>query len=335
MYLRLTFQSLILAGALALTAAGQSAPARKTPTAKAIPRTPDGHPDLQGTWLNNSATPFERPKELAARASITDEEVVELNRRAKKIFDNPHSDAAGTDAYFMAAYNNIEVYKSGGATDSAERVTELVIDNRTALITDPPDGKLPAYTPEGLRRRNAYGRSRSNGGAPPDGPDKVAPSDRCITFGVPRVNGIYSAGLHGYYEIVQTPNDLVLFSENIHEHRIIALDGRPHLPANVRDWSGDSTAKWQGDTLVVDTTNFREQLHSLGVTANLHLTEKFTRISVDEIRYELTFDDPATWVKPWTAVLRLKHTDEHLYEFACHEGNDRIMQTILLGDRKK
>lgn len=179
------------------------------------------------------------------------------------------------------------------------------------------------------------GRSRSNGGKPPDGPDQVAPSDRCITFGVPRVNGIYSAGLHGYYQIVQTPNDVVLFSENIHEHRIIALDGRPHMPAKVRDWSGDSTAKWQGDTLVADTTNFRTQLHTLGVTAGLHLTERFTRISAEEIRYELTFDDPETWVKPWTAALRLKHTDEHLYEFACHEGNERIMQTILLGDRPR
>src|SRR5580658_1161332 len=128
MILRLPFTTSFLAAALAFTACGQSAPARKPAAAKAIPRTSDGHPDLQGNWLNNSATPFERPRELEGRLSLTDEEVAELNKRAQKIFSNPKSDAAGTDAYFLAAWRNIEVYKSGGATDSAERVTEVVID---------------------------------------------------------------------------------------------------------------------------------------------------------------------------------------------------------------
>jgi len=319
----------------AFAAYGQSASPRKAAAAKAIPRTPDGHPDLQGNWLNNMATPFERPKELEGRTSLTDEEVAELNRRAIRIFANPKSDAATTDAYFLSAWRNIEVYKSGGATDSAERVTEMVIDNRTSLITDPPDGKLPAMTAAGQQRRAAYGRSRSMGGVPPAGPDQVAPSDRCITYGVPRVNGVYSAGLHGYYQIVQTRDQLVLFSENVHEARIISLDGSPHLTASVRDWSGDSRGRWEGDTLVVDTTNFRPQLHPLGISEKFHLIERFTRVAQDEIRYEMTFDDPETWVKPWTAVLRLKHTDDRLFETACHEGNERIMQTILLGDRPK
>ena len=225
MSLRQTLTTSLLAAALAFTAYGQSAPAPKPAAAKAVPRTPDGHPDLQGNWLNNSATPFERPKELEGRTSLTDAEVVELNKRAQKIFSNPKSDAAGTDAFFMAAWRNLDVYKSGGATDSAERVTELVIDNRTSIITDPPDGKLPALTPAGQARRAAYGRSRSGGGVIPNGPDQVAPSDRCITYGVPRVNGIYSAGLHGYYQIVQTKDYVVLFSENIHEARTIFLDG--------------------------------------------------------------------------------------------------------------
>jgi hypothetical protein len=335
MFLKLTFTTSFLCVALGFTAQGQSAPARKPPVAKAIPRTPDGHPDLQGNWLNNMATPFERPKELEGRTSLTDAEVAELNKRATRIFNNPKSDAATTDAYFMSAWRNIEVYKSGGATDSAERVTEMVIDNRTSVITDPPDGKLPALTEAGQRRRSAYGRSRSSGGVPPAGPDLVSPSDRCITYGVPRVNGVYSAGLHGYYQIVQTKDHVVLFSENIHEVRTISLDGRPHLPQSVRDWSGDSIGRWDGDTLVVDTTNFRAQLHPLGISENFHLTERFTRVAPDEIRYEMTFNDPETWVRPWTAVLRLKRTDDRLFETACHEGNDRIMQTILLGDRQK
>src|SRR5580658_6912259 len=135
MFLRLTFTTSLLAAALAFTAYGQAGPVRKPAAAKAIPRTPDGHPDLQGNWLNNSATPFERPKELEGRTSLTDAEVVELNKRAKRIFSNPKSDAAGTDGYFMAAWRNVEVYKLQGATDSAERVTEMVIDNRTSIIT--------------------------------------------------------------------------------------------------------------------------------------------------------------------------------------------------------
>jgi hypothetical protein len=340
MLVKPTFTLSLLAAALAVTAygqagpAGKAAPARAT-AAKGIPRTPDGHPDLQGNWLNNAATPFERPKELAARPTLSDEEVIELNRRAKAIFSNPQSDAATSDGVFMAAYNNLKVYKSGGATDSAERVTELIIDNRTSTITDPPDGKLPAYTPEGQKRRAAYGRSRSAGGLSPDGPDQVSPSDRCISYGVPRVNGVYASGLHGYYQIVQTKDQMVLFSENVHEVRTFDLTGSAHLPASVRGWAGDSRGHWEGDTLVVDTTNFRAQLHPLGISEKFHLTERFTRVSADEIHYEMTLDDPETWVKPWTAMIRLKRTDDNLYECACHEGNERIMQTILLGDRQK
>ncbi len=331
----LTFTRSLLAIAISFTAFGQSVSERTPVKPKAIPRTHDGHPDLQGNWLSNSATPFERPKELEGHPFLSDEEVAELNRRAQRIFAaNSGSDAAAPDAYFMAAFRNVKVYKSGGATDSAERVTDLVIDNRTSVITDPPDGKMPAYTEAGQRRRAAYGRSRSGNGNP-SGPNEVAPGDRCITYSVPRVNGVYSAGLHGYYQIVQTRDQAVLYSENIHEVRIISLDGRPHLPASVRSWSGDSIGHWDGDTLVVDTTNFKAQLHPLAVSENFHLIERFTRIAPDEIRYEMTFDDPDTWVKPWTAMLRLRHTDERLFECACHEGNEVIMQTILSGNLSK
>lgn len=314
------------------TVHGQVAAVHQPEAAKAIPRTPDGHPDLQGIWLNNSATPFERPKELEGRALLTDEEVAELNRRAKKIFENGQSDAAGPDEFFLSAFRNIQQFKSGGATDSAERVLELVIDNRTSLIIDPPDGRMPAYTEAGRRRRAAYGVARSGRGNP-SGPKEVAPGDRCITFGVPRVNGVYSAGLHGYYQIVQTRDHMLFFSENIHETRIIPLDGRPHLPDSVRSWTGDSRGRWENDTLIVDTTNFNGELNSLGVSENFHLIERFTRIAPDEIRYEMTFDDPNTWTKPWTAMIRLKRREEQLYEFACHEGNALIMQTILTGPR--
>ena len=335
MFLRLGFATSVLAAAFALSGSVRAADEPKTTAPKTIPRTRDGHPDLQGNWLNNSATPFERPKELETHPFLTDEEVAELNRRAQKIFaPDSGSDAAAPDGYFMAAFRNLKVYKSGGATDSAERVTDMVIDNRTSIITDPPSGKMPAYTEAGQRRRAAYGRSRSGSGNP-NGPEQVAPGDRCITYSVPRVNGVYSAGLHGYYQIVQTRNQVILFSENIHEGRIISLDGRAHLPASIRSWSGDSIGRWEGDTLVVDTTNFKAQLHPLAISENFHLIERFTLVAPGEIHYEMTFDDPDTWVAPWTAMIRLKHTDDSLFECACHEGNEAIMKTILMGDRLK
>ena len=333
--MRFTFTTSLIAVSIPFAAYGQSAPARKPAIEKVIPLTHDGHPDLQGNWLNNSATPFERPVELEGRQFLTGEEVAELNRRAQRIFaPDSGSDAAAPDGYFMAAFRNVKVYKNGGATDSAERVTDMVIDNRTSLIIDPADGKMPAYTEAGQRRRAAYRRSRSGSGNP-GGPDEVAPGDRCITYSVPRVNGVYSAGLHGYYQIVQTRDQVVLFSENIHEFRIISLDGRPHLPASIRSWSGNSIGHWEGDTLVVDTTNFKAQLHPLAISEKFHLIERFKRIAPDEIRYGMTLDDPDTWVRPWTAVIRLKHTDDRLFESACHEGNEAIMKTILSSNPSK
>jgi len=331
MFSRLMFATSSLAAALAFTVHAQVAPSRKPEVAKTIPRTPDGHPDLQGVWMNNMGTPFERPKELEGRALLTDQEVTELNRRAKRIFSSGDSDAASADEYFLSAWRNIQQYKSGGATDSSERVLPLIIDNRTSLITDPPNGKLPAYTEAGQKRRAAYGRARSGRGNP-SGPKEVAPGDRCITFGVPRVNGVYSAGLYGYYQIVQTKDQVLFFSEAIHDTRIIPTDGRPHVPGDIRMWSGDSRGHWEGDTLVVDTTNFNSELNSFGCSENFHLVERFTRVSPDELRYEMTFDDPDTWVRPWTAMIRLMHSDEQLHEFACHEGNELIMKTILSGD---
>lgn len=334
MFSRLMFTTPLLAAAVAVMIYGQSAPAKKGDAAKAIPRTPDGHPDLQGVWMNNMGTPFERPKELEGRTLLTDEEVTELNRRAKRIFSSGDSDAASADEYFLSAWKNIQQYKSGGATDSSERVLPLIIDNRTSLITDPPNGKVPAYTEAGQKRRAAYGRARSGRGNP-SGPKEVAPGDRCITFGVPRVNGVYSAGLYGYYQIVQAKDQVLFFSEAIHDARIIPTDGRPHVPGDIRMWSGDSRGHWEGDTLVVDTTNFNEELNSFGCSENFHLIERFTRVSPDELRYEMTFDDPDTWVRPWTAMIRLMRSEEHLHEFACHEGNELIMRTILSGDHPK
>ena len=150
---------------------------------------------------------------------------------------------------------------------------------------------------------------------------------------MPRLGGRYGAGDYGYYQIVQTPGYVLLFMETGHEARIIPLDGRPHLPQNVRLWSGDSRGHWDGQTLVIETANFSPKSNSLGSAAGLHLVERLTRVAADTIRYEMTFSDPATWTKPWTAEMPLKQSTASLYEWACHEGNFHIMTGMLSAAR--
>jgi hypothetical protein len=204
-------------------------------------------------------------------------------------------------------------------------------DNRTSLIVDPPDGKLPPLTPAAQRRQAAADEAAKR---PPTRPQDLTNFIRCITFGVPRVGGNFGAGPYSYYQIFQTAGYVVLFTEMIHEARIIPLDGRPHLPQNIRQWSGDSRGRWEGKTLVVDTTNFSPKSYYMGSAENLHLVERFTRVAPDRLDYTVTLDDPTTWTKPWTAVIRLKATREHIYEFACHEGNYVSMVSMLSGESK-
>ena len=313
---------LVTALVFAIAIAAQEQPKRWTPS-----RTPDGQPDLQGTWVNNSATPLERPKQLEGRESLTDAEVAELKRRAAGIFGNGHSDFPAGDDYFLAALSNLEQYTRASATSTSVEDIPREFDNRTSLIVDPPDGKLPPYTPEGMRRQaaniaSARGENRRSG------PEDLTNAERCITWGVPMPR---PTAYTTHYQIVQSPGYVLVFLEAIHDARIIPLDGRPHLPQTVQTWNGDSRGHWEGLSLVVDTTNFSPKSDFIGSAGNLHLVERFTRIAPDEIRYEMTIDDPTTWTKPWTAVLRLKHTDDQIYEFACHEGNYEVMEGMFKG----
>lgn len=291
------------------------------------PLTPDGQPDLQGNWVNNSATPLERPKQLEGRQFLTDAEVAELKSRADRLFKNGDGDAAAGDNYFLAALANPERYKSPNATGA--QTTEREFDNRTSLITDPSDGKLPPYTPAGQQRQRALAAATIMQ-YPAAGPEDLTTFQRCITWGVPMPR---PSPYTSYYRILQNPGYVVIVMEAIHDARVIPLDGRPHLPQSVRTWNGDSRGRWEGKTLVVDTTNFSPKDNFLGSAENLHLVERFTRVASDEIRYEITVDDLTTWTKPWTAVLRLKQTQEQLYEFACHEGNFEVMEGMLRGAR--
>jgi len=296
-----------------------------------LPVGPDGHPDLQGVWLNNSATPLERPKALEGRQFLTDDEVAALRKRADRLFKNTNADFAGGDAVYLAALADIDHFKSATATGTTFEMIERVFDNRTSLIVDPPDGRIPSLTSDAQGRKAVADAIRRR---PPEGPEDLNHVERCLTYGVPRVSGSNTgAGPLGYYQIVQTPSHTVLFLEAVHEARIINLDGRPHLPPSVRQWEGDSRGRWEGQTLVVDTTNFSAKNNFMGSSDHLHVIERFTRVALDRIDYEITIDDPTTWTKPWTAVIRLKQSAERLFEYACHEGNYEILRDIFAAAR--
>jgi len=296
------------------------------------PLTPDGHPDLQGVWLNNSATPFERPKALEGKLLLTDDEVAELKRRADRLFKDGNADIPIGDSLFLAALANPERYKDarGPSQRSSAYMVEREFDNRTSLIVDPADGRIPASTPQAQQRRAAAAAKDRAA----KGPEDLNNNVRCIAPGVPRIGpGFNGDPLYGYYQILQSRGHVVLLMETFHDARIIPLDGRPHLPGTIRQWSGDPRGRWDGNTLVVDTTNFSSKSDFLGSAGNLHLVERFTRVAPDTINYEVTLDDPMTWTKPWTAMIRLKQMQTSIYEYACHEGNSRAMIGILAGAR--
>jgi hypothetical protein len=304
------------------------------------PLTVDGQPDLQGVWINNSATPLERPKELEGRARLTDEEVAELTNRAARLFKDGYSDFAAGDNTFLSVFRNLERYSNPNATGSSDEMIPMVFEHRTSLIVDPSDGKIPPLTPEAARRRAALEAAARR---LPAGPEELSDSLRCISFGVPRLGGNLGAGPYGYYQILQSPGYVVLFMESIHDARIIPLDGRLHLRESLPQRHGDSRGRWDGNTLVVETTGFSpkgQRTGSFTVLNNfmesfehLHLVERFTRVAPDTIHYAMTFTDPTTWTAPWTAMIPLKQSRESIYEFACHEGNEATMTGILRNAR--
>ena len=333
------FRNLTLIGAVAVvlsllpgTASAQSVNAKPTKTETKTwkpPRT-NGRPDLQGIWANNTATPLERPKELAGRAFLTAQEVAALKKKGDELFSGD-GDAAFGDTVFLTVLANVNGAKSGfkstdGETGSYSSVWTVGRDwdTRTSLITDPSDGRLPARTPEAQKRQAAVAAARAR---PATGPEDRSLAERCITFGAPRLAAAYNS----YYQILQTPDSVAIVMETIHDARIIPLDERPHLPSTIRTWLGDSRGRWEGDTLVVDTTNYRAGVF-MNASEKLHVIERFTRTGPETIKYEVTIDDPATWTKPWTVMIPLSRSRDAIYEYACHEGN-LGMVGILAGAR--
>ena len=296
------------------------------------PRAADGHPDLQGSWANNNATPLERPKELAGRQFLTDQEVAALKKKAGELF-NGQGDAAFGDTVFNTVFANVNGTKSGFKSTDGETgdyssvwTVQRDWDNRTSLIPDPPDGRMPGMTPEGQKRREANAGGGLN--RPANEPQDRPLQERCITYGSPSLVAGYQSG----YQIVQTPTSVVVTTEMIHDSRVIPLDGRPHLPSTVRQWLGDSRGHWEGDTLVVDTTNYKPRSFMSISSEKLHVIERFSRTGPENLKYEITIDDPETWTKPWSLMIPLRRSSDPLFEYACHEGNYG-MAGILAGAR--
>ena len=316
--------TLIAVGWLAsVVVAGQAQPAgtrAKPPAAAktwAPPRGPDGHPDLQGVWSFATLTPLERPSQLAGKGVLTDEEAAEFEKQTIERSNADRRDG-GTQADVTRAYNDFWY----------DRGTKVVVTRRTSLIVDPPDGRIPALTPEGQARAQARADAR-RGRGPADGPEDRPLSERCIigfNSGPPMVPGGYNQNV----QLLQTPGFVVIHNEMVHSARVVPMDGRPH--GSVRQLVGDSRGHWDGDTLVVDTTNFTAETMFRGSTAKLHLVERFTRVDADTLMYEFTADDPATWSRAWTAQIPMTLSAGPIFEYACHEGNYG-MEGILRGTR--
>lgn len=302
-----------------------------------LPRMPDGKPDLQGVWANNSATPLERPDQLVGRDVLTDFELENLIERAGRLFSNDADDAAFSDSVFEAALGDVTDFTSRDrATGNYNQfwMAERDFDNRTSLIVDPPSGRLPPLTIRARQQneaRQTYLRDH-----PGDSWTDRRLTERCITYGIPNL----SAGYNTYYQIIQTPDYVVMLHEMIHDVRIIPLDNRPHVSDVIRQWHGDARGYWDGDTLVVETTNFSRKSESpgplyqrvRGSAEDLFLVQRFTRVGPDTIQHELTVNDPANYTASWTAMIPLRRSEDAIYEYGCHEGNYGI-EGILSGYR--
>jgi hypothetical protein len=290
------------------TAAAQTSP----------PRTSWGHPDLQGVWSAATITPFERPAEFSGKEFLTKEEAADFERRTLERTNRDRRDG-GAEADVARAYNDFW-WDSG---------TKVVPTRRTSLVIDPPDGKVPPLTPEAQKRQDASAEARKLRG-PADNPEDRNLWEQCITRGMPTVMlpQVYNSN----YQIFQTPDHVVILAEMIHDARIIPLAGRPHLPSHLRQLMGDSIGRWDGDTLVVETTNFTNKTNYRGSGENLRLVERFKRTAPDILLYQVTIDDPTTFTRPWTIELPARPSNGDIYEYACHEGNYGL-EGILRGHR--
>jgi hypothetical protein len=277
-----------------------SASSQRTGTA---PRTAWGDPDVRGVWHYATMTPLERDRELAGKATFTEEEAAAYERQFLERQQNRAAIVGGPDWWDQVRLAN----------------------RRTSLIVDPPNGRIPPLTPEAQKRAAALAQARSERG-PDDSIEDLGLNVRCIQWastGPPMLPFIFNNNV----QIFQTRQYVTIYNEMIHSARIVPMDGRPH--GTIRQWMGDSRGHWEGSTLVVDTVNFNDKASFRGSDPNLHLVERFTRTGRDTIEYQFTVEDPTVWTQSWTAVIPMHATSGPIFEFACHEGNARSIEGIL------
>ena len=308
-------------------------------TAPSSPQTEWGAPDLRGVWNNSTLTPFQRPQTLGDQEFLTEEEVAAVeqrtadrnrelaNRSALRTIADPNGSVdRGVDGA-PGSYNNFWM----------ERGTTVVSTKRTSVIVDPPDGRLPPVTPATRAWLDSaearYLADVRGGNLPTETYEQLDLGDRCIWYrGVPSFPTAYNNN----YQIFQTPDAVAIVQEHIHDVRFIPLDGRPHISESVRQYAGDSRGRWEGDTLIVETTHFNEHAFIRNFSTNLsqalHVIERFRRVDEDTIDYEFTVTDPNTWTRPWSGSLPLSSSDGPMFEYACHEGNYGLTN-MLAGSR--
>ena len=302
--------------AQSIKTAGAAATTVESPAA----RTPWGVPDLQGIWDFRTITPLQRPDDLVDKTVFTPEEAAEYEaaRVASLHKDQRVEDGLEPETDVAYAYNHF--WWDYGDT--------LVEDRRTSLIVDPPDGRIPPLTPDGQARGDQRREARSR---PAHGPEDRNVWERCIVggnAGPPITPSAYNNNV----QLLQAPGVVVIFNEMIHDARVVPIDGSAHLPDDIRQWRGDPRGRWEGETLVVESTNFNGKTAFRGSGADLRLEERFTRVSDGRLIYQFTIDDPTSFTKPWTAVIPMKATEGPIFEYACHEGNYGMVN-LLAGAR--
>src|SRR5688572_6294240 len=326
--MRLAIPAFLILTACAMVAAvAAQAPSTNSERAWTAPKTPSGQPDLQGVWTNNGVTPMQRPEALKDREFLTAAEVENLKRRAAELFESQQAGDLIGDRLFQEIIKdpNLRPFDPDTGNYNSFWLVDRSVDNRTSLIVDPPNGRLP---PRVARPDQGGRRPQAAGLAGPANPEDVNLNERCITYGVPWL----VAGYNSYIQIFQTPDYVAILQEMIHDVRIVPLDGRPPVNGTLRLWNGDSRGRFEGDTLVVTTTNYSPKVRLQGSSENLRLVERFRRVSPDTLEYRLTFEDPTVWTTPWTMMIPLKRSREPIHEYACHEGNHSLTG-ILAGAR--
>ncbi len=299
-----------------------------------VPRTADGHPDLQGMWTNATITPLERPEEYGDNRALTAEQAARLEN-AEAAYNEERArptDLSKPDEFATCrsgtgptcGYNNFWI-------DRGQQVTMIGGEKRSSLIVEPANGKVPPLTPE---RRKSFAERMQKMRGNFDGPEARPLGERCLlSFGSSSGPPMLPVLYNNHYQIVQNRDTVVILVEMVHDARIVRLGGQ-HVPANVRKLRGDSIGHWEGETLVVETTNFTDKESFRGATSDLKVIERFTRVGPDTIEYRFTIDDPKAFTQAWSGEIAMHRTDDMMYEYACHEGN-YALPGILAGAREE